>query len=82
MKLLTQDNGFKLKIFGYQLLIMLVIVVGMIIPLIMIGSYNEVIYGLGIILFYVVMVFVMAFAFYLYINKLLVKYYPDFEITM
>lgn len=82
MKLLTQDNGFKLKLFGYQLLVVLIMVVGMIIPMIMLGSYSDVIFGLGMILLYVVIALVVAFALYLYINKLLVKYYPDFEITM
>lgn len=82
IKLMPQDNKFKLKLVGYQLLILLIMIIGMIIPMLLASSYSYAVAFIGVILLYAVIALLIGVGLYFYVNKLLPKYYEHFELSL
>ncbi len=81
IKSFPQDKGFKLRMLGWQFVIMLLLIGGYILPFILINSGNSILGLVGSILLVIVMPLVVSFGLYIYINRLIVSYYPHFKIS-
>lgn len=81
LKSLPQDKGFKLRLLGWQFVIMLFLIVGYIVPFIIIRSGNGFLAFLSSILLVIVMPLVVSFGLYIYVNRLVISYYPSFKIS-